>query len=389
VKIFKSFLIISSLCASHCFGMDRTALDISAKSGIIVDAQTGKCLWEKDADTKRFPASTIKILTALLLIENGNLKDKVTATKEAAQIGEASIYVEPGEKLSVNDLLHAIMVKSANDASYLAATYVSGTSAKFCKLMNERAKQMGCKNTHITNPHGLNDKNSVTTARDLALITREAMKNTLFEEVAKKSKYTLTRDNKKALKNIMSKNRLLREDPTVDGVKIGWTIPAGQCFAGSSMVNGHRIIAVTLNSKGIFDDHKAMIRWATQNHQWQVLAQADKPLTSISIDNAGNGELAVGLKKALSVPVRSTGKAQFKPTYQIKENLKAPIQAGEEVGTVIYKDATGNQFDAPLVALEDIHPRESLTVRNSNLFSITNILSLLVGSSALLFRKLS
>ncbi len=170
MKGFRHLLISVGLCATAWgFGYD-----VSAKSAIIIDAGSGKVLWSKNAESSMFPASTTKIMTALLLIEHCKMTDMITAPADIEKVKEASMHLKPGEQVSVHDMLYALMLRSANDGCYAVATHISGSVEEFSKLMNLRARQAGCTHTHFHNPNGLNDRDHTTTAHDLALMGRAA-----------------------------------------------------------------------------------------------------------------------------------------------------------------------------------------------------------------------
>jgi D-alanyl-D-alanine carboxypeptidase (penicillin-binding protein 5/6) len=175
--------------------------------------------------------------------------------------------LKPGEKLTSRDLLYAIMLRSANDGCYAAAVHVAGSQAKFVEMMNARARQIGCTTAHFANPHGLTAAGHKLSARDLALIGREAMKFPSFREVVRTQKWVVTRSINQKDKQFYNRNRYLRQDPTADGIKTGFTTPAGQCYVGSATRNGYRLITAILGSKNHRKDHAALLNWGYANYQ--------------------------------------------------------------------------------------------------------------------------
>lgn len=378
---YSEIVFILSITLTHFSLLQAKELEVQAASALIMDAGTGKILWGKDAHTKRYPASTTKIMTSLLVLERAKLDKMISIPEGVDQVGEASIGLKPFEQLSVKDLLAATMVKSANDAAYALAIHIGGSISNFAQLMNERAAQLGCKNTHFKNPHGLKDPDHLTTAHDLALMTSEAMKNPDFREIAKTQSYKLTRNDSASLTTITSKNKWLSIDPTADGVKTGWTIPAGQCYVGSATRKGQRVITVILKSNEWMKDHEAMLNWAFENHEWQCIAKKEEPLTQIKVENGLYTKIEaaplVDLYCVKTINLASNPKFR----YEIYKNIKAPIKKGMPLGVVYLTDTSGHEQKIPLVALKNIDSLETTIVQRNSTPPITTLLSLLLGSS--------
>ncbi|MGV3616076.1 MAG: D-alanyl-D-alanine carboxypeptidase family protein [Fimbriimonas sp.] len=334
------------------------AMDIKAKSAIIMDATTGKVLWSKDADTPRFPASTTKIMTGMLLLEHTQPEDVIIAPKDVDKVGESSMHLKPGEKVTARDMLYALMLRSANDGCYAVARHIAGSVPEFSRMMNERAKQIGCTNTHFNNPNGLNDPIHTTTARDLALIAREAMKNPLFEEVVRTPKFQIQRSiNQKDL-HMVSRNKWLRKDATADGIKTGYTRPAGHCYVGSATRDGYRVITVVLKSENWQKDHQQMLDWAFKNHERYTLVGRDGEVAQVPIANGAKGTLTLGAVTPVETILRRStiarvgGHKAVEP--MIDATLQAPIAKGQVVCKATVRDAEGFEQQVDLVALEDV-----------------------------------
>ncbi len=254
-----------------------------AEAAVVMDAQSGAILYAKNAEERLFPASTTKVLTALLFLEKVKPDAIITAPKTITTVGEASLHLNPGEKLSAADLLKGMMLRSANDACVAAAVHIAGSVPAFAKLMNERAKELGCVNSNFVNPNGLHNKQHYTCARDLALIARAAMDRPDFRAIARMSSTTIRRPggNKDTL--LRSKNRFLKWDPTADGIKTGWTIPAGHCYVGSATRNGFRVITVVLKSPHWTVDHKRMLEWAFLNFKSETVAKQGDRIDDVAV----------------------------------------------------------------------------------------------------------
>lgn len=334
------------------------SLSVDAKSAIIIDANTGKVLWEKDADTPRYPASTTKIMTGLLLLERCRPDEIIVAPSDVTNVKEASMHLKPFEKVPARDMLYAIMLRSANDGCYAIAQHIGGSVPGFAKMMNDRAKEIGCTHTHFNNPNGLNDKLHVTTAHDLALIAREAMKLEPFREVVKTRRYEIQRSINQKDRIMVGHNKWLPKDPTADGIKTGFTVPAGHCYVGSATRNGYRVITVVLNSPHWQQDHQEMLNWAFANHKRVPLVDSTSAIPAIPVPGGERPAIAVGTSESLdtllSLPAFKSGKTQPTFTTQLLPDLKAPIRRGQILGTLSVRDSEGFEQKAPLEAREDL-----------------------------------
>lgn len=333
------------------------AQSFSGVSGIAIDADSGKILWSKDADTPRYPASTTKIMTALLLIEHCTPDEIITAPADIENTKESSMHLKPGEKITAHDMLYALMLRSANDGCVAVATHISGSVPAFAKLMNERAKAIGLNETHFDNPNGLNDENHTISAHDLAFIAREAMKYPQFREVVKTHKYQITRSLNQADRWMVSKNKWLLKDPTADGIKTGYTVPAGHCYVGSATRNGFRVITVTLKSEHWQEDHKNLLDYSFAKFKSADIAEAGTPLGNGTIKNGVLSKVSLGVEQPLKEVVRKD--AMTISTQVEAKALVAPVRKGQRAGDLVITDADGFSRKVPLVALADV-PAQTL-----------------------------
>lgn len=226
---------------------------ISAESAILMDAQTGRVIYERQPDKRSLIASTTKIMTALVVCEQTNVLDRVRIPKEAVGIEGSSMYLQEGEILTVQDLLYGLMLRSGNDAAVALAIYCGGTVEGFAELMNDKAHRLGLDNTHFVNPNGLDTPNHYSTARDLALLAAHAMENPVFAKTV--STKTVSIGNRV----LQNHNRLLWLLEGADGVKTGFTKAAGRILVSSCSRNGRRLIAVTLNDGNDWKDHQQLL----------------------------------------------------------------------------------------------------------------------------------
>ena len=226
---------------------------ISAHKAILLDADTGRALYEKDADSRSLIASTTKIMTALIVCEQCNVLDRMRIPKEAVGIEGSSIYLREGEVLTVQELLYGMMLHSGNDAAVALAIYCGGTVEGFAGLMNDKARQLGLTGTHFENPNGLDSPGHYSTARDLAVLAAYAMGNPIFAQTVS------TKTVKIGQRSLRNHNKLLWRVEGTDGVKTGFTKAAGRILVSSATRDGRRLICVTLNDGNDWQDHATLL----------------------------------------------------------------------------------------------------------------------------------
>jgi len=234
-------------------------LPLAAQGAFLIDALTGKTLYEKEPDHTLYPASTTKILTALLIIEAGDLDKIVIIEPEDTNVEESALEMKPGDRFTRLQLLYGLMLKSANDAALALARDNAGSIPAFADKMNVRAHELGASSGNFTNPHGLPDKNHFTTPRDLALIARAAMEQPMFRKIVSTIDYPLaTPEGPVPLRN---HNKLLTEYPGCNGVKTGYTVPAQQVLVAAALRDGREVISVVMHTDhpGIWDDSKTLL----------------------------------------------------------------------------------------------------------------------------------
>ena len=337
---------------------------IDAQSAIAIDAASGKVLWSKNPDVARFPASTTKIMTGLLLAERMRPDEIITAPWDVALVRESSMHLRSGEKLTARDMLTALMLRSANDGCYAVAVKLAGSVDRFADMMNARAKAIGCTGTHFHNPNGLNDPQHYTTAHDLALIGREAMKNPLFALVVKTYKAHIDRSINTKDEWMVNHNKRLPKDPTCDGIKTGWTVPAGKCFVGSAVRDGWRAITVVLKAKDWQKDTGDLTDWVYARY-----GRRDRVEPGVSLADAPVlGGTATGVpvapeRAAYNLVVRGSAPACTSKTVALDQAVAAPILKGQRLGEVVLRDGDGFEQRVPLVAQGDVPAAPSVVAR--------------------------
>ena len=249
----------------------------SAQSAILLDAQTGRVIYEKNPDQQSLIASTTKIMTALIVCEQSNVLDRVRIPQEAVGIEGSSIYLKAGEVLTVQDLLYGLMLHSGNDAAVALAIYCGGTVEGFAELMNDKAHRLGMKDTHFVNPNGLDSPGHYSTARDMAILAAYAMENPIFAKTV--STKTVNIGNR----TLRNHNKLLWSMEGADGVKTGFTKAAGRILVSSCTRQGRRLIAVTMNDRNDWIDHQQLMDLGFAEYTVQQIVTKGACLGTISV----------------------------------------------------------------------------------------------------------
>ncbi|AKL95335.1 D-alanyl-D-alanine carboxypeptidase DacB [Clostridium aceticum] len=342
-----SFILITLLSVNfYRFSEDVYA---NGRSSIVIDVETGRVLYENNIYEQLPMASTTKIMTALLAIENIPSDKKVKVHPKAQGIEGSSIYLEANEKVRMIDLLYGLMLRSGNDAAGAIAYEVSGSIEEFAQLMNARAKELGAKHTNFVNPHGLHDENHYTTAYDLALITREALKNPVFKEVVKAKFWTAERDG---YKHFANKNKTLSICEGGDGVKTGFTKRAGRCLVSSATRNNMQFVAVTLNDGDWFNTTNELINRCFEEYEPYTVFEKDDLVKHVSVEDGKKDLLSINVPTTLVIPVKQEEKDKIISVIKAPEVLQAPVIKGQKVGQIL------TYLDGNLINTTDIFTNE-------------------------------
>ncbi|MDK2804919.1 MAG: hypothetical protein PWQ94_83 [Thermoanaerobacterium sp.] len=308
---------------------------IAAKAAIVMDQKSGRVLYEKNINEKLPMASTTKIMTLLLALEYGNLNDIVNVSKRAASVGGSSIWLAPGEKLPLIDLLYGLMLNSGNDAATAIAEHIGGSVEKFAEMMNKKAKDIGAYNTNFVTPSGLDIgiNNHYTTAYDLALITRYAFNNySKFAEIVSTKEKTIPWSGRDYDRYLRNKNKMLWQYEGGDGVKTGFTNKAGRCLVASATRDGHRLISVVLNSGPMWEDSQKILDYSFEKYKPLKIISKYQVAKTIIVINGKGKYLPLQYNDDFTLPVSKEEILNIKVEYSIPKSMKAPIGVGEKVG---------------------------------------------------------
>ena len=338
-------------------GVEAAELEIAAPSAIVIDGATGTVLYEKNAHERLAPASVTKVMTLLLVMEaldRGQIswEDRVTASPAAAAKGGSQIYLEPGEQLSMDEMLKSVVVSSANDCATALAEHVAGSEAAFVTLMNERAAAMGLEDTHFVNCTGLDDEPNaaehLTSTYDLAMISRELLRHdrirdytTIWTDTVRGGSFGLSNTNK-----------LVRFYEGTTGLKTGYTSAAGHCLAASAKRDGMELIAVVLHcgsSVDRFESAKALLSYGFANYAL-VDGEPPYPLSPIPV-SLGEQELVTPiLQQTAPILIEKSELSRITKTLDLPEGLDAPVAPGQQLGTMTISAGEKVLAQIPIVA---------------------------------------
>ena len=305
---------------------------LSAACCALYEVSSGRLLYESNGDRKAYMASTTKVMTALVAVERGEPEALVPVPDGAVGTEGSSMYLARGEKMLLRDLLYGLMLVSGNDAAVTIATHIAGSVEEFARLMNEKAAELGCTGTHFVNPNGLPDENHYTTARDLARIGTAAMGNPAFREIVGASYYeTASGDRPRTLKN---KNKILWQYDGGNGVKTGYTRAAGKCLVFSAERNGMTLVGAVLNAPDMWNDACKLLDYGFGLVENRLLVEKARPIGQATVTNGEKNVLAVYPKEDILYPVRLDGSDRLSFRVELTPCLDAPVEAGDEAGSV-------------------------------------------------------
>ena len=344
--------------------LQSQALSVSANAAVVINGDTLEVLYSKNCDTRLPMASTTKIMTALLLCESGNLDKEITVTKEMVSVEGSSMGLLPGDTVSLRGLLYGMMLASGNDAANSTAIIIGGTVEHFVELMNKRASEMGLKDTHFETPSGLDGENHYTTARELAIIASEALKNKDFAAAAAAQYESLYYGNPPYRRTLKNHNRLLKTYDGLVGVKTGFTKKSGRCLVTAARKDGKFVIAVTLNAPDDWQDHKTLLDYGLG--QLQVVEVSNENTYSVDCADAFCSGISCKSDKVL---LSITSKDKIYSEISLPKFLYLPIKKGEKIGEVKIFDEENQIFMEDIVCSETVNtPQTDIFTEFKNIF---------------------
>lgn len=308
--------------------------DLTAGAAVLIDAKTGQVLFGKHAERKSEPASTTKILTALVALEKGHPADQVTISQDAWGLEGSSAYLEPGEQQSLENLLYALMLPSGNDAAAAIAEHIAGSEAAFAAMMNETAASLGATHSHFTNPHGLPDSNHYTTPLDLALITRAALQRPEFARIVGTKSFELPGGYQQRL--FYNHNKLLWNYDGATGVKTGYTESAGSTLVASATRADQSVIAVLMDDRpeALWDDTEHLLDYGFELPPPSSVVMAGETLAQVPVAGGNAEQASVLAAQELRLYLQGTDASALERRLDLPSTLQAPLSQGQRLGRV-------------------------------------------------------
>jgi D-alanyl-D-alanine carboxypeptidase (penicillin-binding protein 5/6) len=306
--------------------------DISAEAAALIDVASGRILYEKNGSQKMRIASLTKVMTAIVAIETSSLQDMVTVPPEAVGVEGSSIYLKRGEKLSLEELLYGLMLRSGNDAAVAIAHHVGGSVPGFVYLMNEKAAMIGMTHTNFTNPHGLDDSNMhYSTAEDMVKLSAYALKHPVFRQIVSTKVKSISWEGENWDRRLQNKNKLLHMYKGADGVKTGYTKLAKRCLASSATRDGQQLAAITLNAPDDWNDSMKLMDWGFQQFHLTKVVEKGKAIDGASLQMSDPSVQLVVLND-FHYPLQQGEKEKLRTTVSLLEPAITDEMIGRHVG---------------------------------------------------------
>ena len=325
---------------------------LSSRSAIVMDAATGLVIYERNADERRYPASTTKIMTLVIALEKGNLDDIVTVSSSAEGTEGSTLWLKAGERIPLRELLYGMMMHSGNDATVAIAEHIAGSVPAFAGMMTARAHELGAESTSFVNPNGLPDDNHYTTARDLAIIAAHGYSLPEFEDIVstKEISYNWVHDEKKQLRN---ENQMLWFYPGGNGVKTGYTDKAGRCLVSGAKHDGIQLVTVVLDSLFMWNDSIALLDYGFEQIEPVTVVRTGESVGSVDISGGSIDTTDVKTASAITLPrlKGSVALLNFEKVLELPESVDAPVKAGDPVGRLVIKQNGSEVASVDLLAV--------------------------------------
>lgn len=337
---------------------DDAIPELSARSAVVMDAATRRVLYERDMKTRRFPASTTKIMTLIIALENSSPDEIVYIGPHAAGAEGSTLWLQEGDEIPMGELLTGMMMRSGNDATIAVAEHIAGSVDAFAKLMTEKAKEIGAEDTSFVNSSGLPDENHYTTAYDLALIASYGYREVPhFEEIVstKEIEYPWVKDETKHLRN---ENQMLWLYRGGNGVKTGYTEAAGRCLVSGAKQNGLQLVSVVLDSTYMWNDSIALLDYGFQHVKAHTLCKAGDTVASIPVRKGRGGSVPAVAASDVTVPLQDGEKEKdYEKHIEVPKNLQAPVKAGDVVGKLVLTYKGKPCYSTDLIASRDVEEK--------------------------------
>lgn len=380
MKIIKKILIIlifinTIVCTNSVHA--ETDFTIHSEGAVLIDSKTGTILYGKNENEKLYPASTTKIITAIIAIENCKLTDKITASYNAVMsipVGYSNAAIQPGETLTVQELLDMFLIQSANEIGHIFAEHISGNIENFATLMNQKAESLGCKNTHFANPSGIHDPEHYSTAYDMALIAKYCMKNETFRNIVSKTSCAISATDKYQERYFKNTNDLINPSSKyyyeyAIGTKTGYTSQAKRCLIATALKDNLELITVTLGAESStpdvrYEDTINLFEYGYSNYKTQQIATSGAIAQEITVENATKDTKNLSLlvnDDITGITPANLKLSDLNPSIELNNSISAPIEKGTVLGKITYN--VGNfKYSSDLIASHNVEEFDSITI---------------------------
>lgn len=332
---------------------DSLLPNVTARSAIVMEADTGRIIYARDMKARRFPASTTKTMTLIVALEKGNLRDIVTVGKNAEGTEGSTLWLEEGDRIPLEDLLYGIMMMSGNDATIAIAEHIAGNVETFTEMMTAKAMEIGAEDTSFVNPHGLPDERHYSTAYDLALIAAYGYQNPKFVDIVSTREKTLPWIKDPA-HFWRSENQMLWLYDGANGVKTGYTDAAGRCLVAGAKRNGIQLVSVVLDSLYMWSDSIALLDYGFQHVKPMKIVSGMETVTNLPVLSGRKKQTSIQTGSDIFLPVGDEGAAEFEKVYDLPDRLHAPVKAGDVVGKLRIMYGGKEVASTDLIAAESV-----------------------------------
>lgn len=368
IKKSRSFLIFIIITAIILLNMpilvnSDNEVSLNCKSALLMEASTGEIIYEMNPHDKLEPASVTKIMTMLLTmeaLENGriNLEDKVTISRNASKMTGTCLLLEEGEIRTVNDLLIGIAVESANDASVAMAEHIAGSEEEFVRMMNDKAKELGMADTQFKNPHGLHEEGHITSAHDIAVMSRELLKyEKIFDYISiYMTKVTVGKKNN-VVRELANKNKMVRFYDDVDGIKTGFTENAMYCISATAKRNNLRFISVIMGAPSTGsrnNDARKLLDYGFANYSTYAVGKKGDVIKTIEVLKGNKNTVNAIIENDVNVLIKKGEEKQIEKQVLIPEKISAPLSKGDKLGEIVVIKNGETIQSIPIVSQEDV-----------------------------------
>jgi len=357
VVLLIAFMLVNIFLVPAAFAQDMAP---NARAAVVLDVASGRILYGKNMDEKLPMASTTKIMTAITAIEKGNIDDTVIASFRAQNTGGSSIYLQAGERLSLEDLLYGLMLRSGNDAAVAIAEHVGGNIEQFAQIMNQKAVEIGAFNSNFVNSHGLDNKDHYTTVQDLGLIASYALRNKIFSRIVSTKQKKIPWWGRSYCRVLKNKNKLLWQLEGGDGVKTGYTKMAGRCLVASATRDGWQLVSVVLNCGPMWQESKKLLEYGFGTYQPVKYYEKGQFVKTVAVSNGKKERVRIVTDRLLMVPLTGEEKERVQVKEEWVDFLEAPVREGQKAGEVRIELDGKTLMKANLVAQEDIRDKSLL-----------------------------